>query len=142
MGRGDEFMPEKRGLLFLQPSVAITFNLQAIRDAHAGAQPVRFRAVAGLADCRKFPTLNPKQRELWGRKPNNCVSFWVFVDGRAAIARSDFRPEDGAYPLRVDLAPHNTFLTLVAVNDRGVAWFVFGDPVLEASVSESASAEE
>jgi hypothetical protein len=141
MGRGDQFMPAGRGVLFCQPSVGITFNLKAIRHAHADAQPIRFRAVAGLADCRKFPTLDPKQRELWGHKPNNVVSFWVFVDGRVAVARRDIQPEDGAIPLNVDLGPSDVFLTLATINDRGVAWFVFGDPVLEASVPESAPAE-
>ena len=46
---GEQFMPNGRGLLCMHANAGITFNLEAMRKVHARRQPVRFKAVAGVA---------------------------------------------------------------------------------------------
>jgi hypothetical protein len=123
MGPGKQFMPDGRGLLGLHPNAGITFRLDAMRRAYAGAVPARFRTVVGMADAHR-----------WAENPDEVlrVDVWVFVDGRLKWNRSGLRAQDGPLPLRIDLGPSDRFLTLVSAAYRSVGgWVVFGDPVLE-----------
>jgi hypothetical protein len=100
-----------------------------MRNLVPGAWPARFRAVAGMADAHKFD-------------PNGLglADLWIIVDGRLKQKQTQFRPQDGAIPLSVDLGPTDQFLTL-ATTDGGNGyfcdWVVFGDPVLEMSPIEA-----
>ncbi len=132
MGPGKQFMPDHRGLLGLSPNVGITFNLEAMRRAHPGTVPSRFRAVAGLADARRVFAEHGQDPD---RLPASVAAdLWVFVDGRLKFKRLQLRPESGTLKVDVELAPGDRFLTL-AVTDGGdkivADWFVLGDPVLE-----------
>ena len=115
MGRGEQYMPDRRGLLGLHPNTGITFDLEAVRKRYPNIRPSRFRAVAGVA-CNE-----------------NVIDVWVFVDGNVKLRRSGLHHEDGAIRMDVELSPVDRFLTLVSTcgEQYQYAWFVFGDPVLE-----------
>ena len=110
MGRCEQFMPEGRGLLYLQPNVGITFDLQTVRQMYVGARPARFRAVAGLSACRYCISFDPQRDDM--------VNFWIFIDGRLALNRMDYRPKDAAIPVSIGLGPNDRFLTLVTINNQ------------------------
>ncbi len=116
------FMPEGRGLLGFSANVGLTFNLEAVRKAYPGSRPVRFRAIAGLADAHPF------------LEPDNVADFWIFVDGQLKLNRMGLRPKDGTVAVNVALRPGDQFLTLASTDGgdgNGFDWIVFGDPVLE-----------
>jgi hypothetical protein len=127
-GPGRQFMPEGRGLLGFCGDMAITFNLEATRKMYPGLRPSQFHAVAGVADCRPlWPSATPLAR------------LWIFVDGRLKLSRAEFRPEDGALSVDVEIGAKDRFLTLAIINgstkDCG-DWVVFGDPVLRMTSTE------
>ncbi|MBU4270903.1 MAG: NPCBM/NEW2 domain-containing protein [Planctomycetes bacterium] len=123
MGPGEQFTPKHRGLLGLSPNVGVTFDLEAMRRAHPGVTPSRFRAVAGLGDPDRLVASD-----------DGLVDLWVFADGRLKFKRIGLRRLDGTVKVDVELGPGDRFLTL-AVTDGGDEivsdWFVLGDPVLE-----------
>jgi len=126
MGRGEQFMPDGRGLLGINADTGITFDLEAIRRAHPGFVPDRFRAMAGLGDARR---LTPSA--------DGMADVWVFVDGRLKLKREQLRPQDGAIDVNVEIGPSDRFLTLVVTdggNGSQCDWVVFGDPVLHTTV--------
>jgi hypothetical protein len=118
MGPGDEYMPERRGLLALAPNAGLTFDLVAIRKAHPEfAGPLRFRASASLAN------------------PNGLADILVFVDGQLKLQRMGLRQADGVIRVDMRLGPDDKFLTLASTDGgNGVQsdWIVFGDPILSA----------
>ncbi len=134
MGRGEQFMPDGRGLLGLHANVGITFSLEAIRRAYPNVVPSRFRAVAGVGDAKPFhPTVDA------------MADVWIFVDGRLVLERIGLRPQDGTVEVRVDLGPDDRFLTLVSTdggNTPWADWVVFGDPVLQMASTEPENRKE
>jgi len=129
MGRGEEFMPEKLGILGLHPNAGITFDLEAIRAARPGIQPVRFRGVFGMGDASAVIPPQDRARSSYQR-----ADAWVFVDGRLKWNRSHLGRKDGPLAVSVDLEPHDRFLTVVSTDSGGDASFdyvVLGDPVLD-----------
>jgi hypothetical protein len=118
-------MPEGRGLLGLHANTGITFDLDAMRQAHPGVRPARFRALTGLGNTQgAFP----------GLIYHGQAALWVFVDGRLSLARRQLHPEVAPMKVDVELAPGDRFLTLVSTSgssDKESTWVVFGDPVLE-----------
>jgi len=122
MGRGEQFMPNKRGLLGLHPNAGITFSLEAIRRVFPEIVPCKFHAIAGLADARPLaPAADGK------------ADVWVFVDGRLRLKRIGLRPDDRALEVSIPLGPTDRFLTIVSTdggNGYDNDWVVFGDPVL------------
>ena len=122
MGRGEQFMPEGRGLLGLHANAGITFNLLVARRMWQDTWPTRFRAVAGLASADGTSA------------GAGMADIWVFVDGRLKQKRLRLRPQDGTVDVDVELGPSDRFLTLVVTDGgNGYEWdyVVFGDPVLE-----------
>jgi hypothetical protein len=49
LGRGEQFMPQHRGLLCMHANAGITFNLETMRKLYSSGRPARFRALAGVA---------------------------------------------------------------------------------------------
>ena len=98
-GQGEEFMPERRGLLGMSASSGITFSLDAMRKTYHGARPARFRAVAGMASDRDvYPNVA------------GLADLWVFVDGQVKFKRTQFGPQDGAFSVNVEIGPTDHFL--------------------------------
>jgi len=129
MGRGEQFMPEERGLLGLHSNTGITFDLAAIRRTFPKFVPGRFQAVAGVADASHLTDI-----------ADGMVDFWVFVDGRLALKRMNVRPEDAPFGVDVELKSNDRFLTLVVTdggNTAGSDWAVFGDPVLHVEPGDA-----
>ena len=128
----DQFMPERRGLLCLPPSVGITFSLEAIRKRYPGVRPARFHAVAGLVG-------NPT------RDPRAASDMWVFIDGSLKLKRIQLHLEDGPVPVDVEIGPEDRFLTLVS-SDRELLLtqhgLVFGDPVLQMTPAAQPAREQ
>ena len=126
MGRGEQYMPEKRGLLDMHPNKGITFSLEAMRKLYPGVRPVRFRA-----------------RPAW-RAQKGLADFWVFVDGQLKLKRMHLRQQDGVVRVDVAIGPADRFLTVVSTdggNGDDYDWVVFGDPVLETSTIERGGKE-
>ena len=122
---GPEFMPERRGLLAMCAGSGITFDMAAIRKAHAGRPLVRFRATAGKAS----PSL---------------AEMFVFVDGRLAWKSGVISDRSGVKRVDVPIRSTDRFLTLVTIeasDGRGSDWTVFGDPVLECLDSDLETVE-
>ncbi|MBN1393432.1 MAG: NPCBM/NEW2 domain-containing protein [Pirellulales bacterium] len=129
MGRGDEFMPEDRGLLGFHTNKGITFDLRAMREAHKGIRPSIFKAVIGLADA------SVAYADRFGK-----ADVWIFVDGRLAWKH---RVHQGEKPVaaEVELGPDAQFLTILGTNAGDGSsgdWLVLGDPVLELAETEAA----
>ncbi|NLF09685.1 MAG: hypothetical protein GX594_17140, partial [Pirellulaceae bacterium] len=135
IGSAEQFMPEGRGLLALHSNSGVTFDLEAIRRAHAGVAIRSFRTVAGMEDIRRFGGVTSPSLA------DPAADVWVFVDGRLEYKREKFRPTDGAAGIAVALPPDARFLTLATTDgaeddgQRAFAgdWIVFGDPVLQIS---------
>lgn len=129
MGSGEQFMPDRRGLLCFHANAGITFNLEAMRKMHPDVRPARFRATAGLVDGRF-------------RKPSalGMADVWVFVDGRLKLKHMQLRPRDGTINVDVELGPHDRFLAIALTDgdaNRSFDWVVIGDPVLLMTPTES-----
>jgi hypothetical protein len=123
LGRCDQYMPERRGLLGLHANAGITFNLAAMRDRYPGVRPVRLRAVAGVAEApgRHSPD-------------EGTADIYVFVDGKVKLEQMQFRPGQSAFAVDVEIGADDRFLTLVATDGgEGCScnWVVFGDARLE-----------
>jgi hypothetical protein len=125
MGRGEQFMPDRRGLLCMHANAGITLDLAAMRKMYPGSRPARFRATAGLADAAAV---------LADVIPYGMVDLWIFVDGRLMFKRQGLEPKDGAVAVNVELGSKDRFLTIVVTDGDARAnydWAVFGDPVLD-----------
>ena len=118
---GDDFMPQRRGLLAMHSNVGLTFSLDAIRRAREGRQFNRFRATAG-------------------KDKSTLADLWVFIDGRLAWSALHLTDASGVKQINVPIRPEDRFLTLVSTDGGeqviGGDWTVFGDPVLEWVASE------
>ena len=129
MGRGEQFMPEGRGLLALHSNVGITFDLEAMRRIHRGTRPRQFSAVVGMVDLKRL-------------LPNaaGVADVWVLIDGQVKFKRPQLLLGDGVIKCGVEIGPTDRFLTL-AVTDPGAghayALVVFGDPLLELETVET-----
>jgi hypothetical protein len=133
VGQGEQFMPERGGLLGLQSSQGITFNLAAMRKMYPEVRPARFRATAGVADSQSVHEMLPD---------DGLSDIWVFVDGRVKFKQTQIRPKDGAFKVDVELGPNDRFLTLVSTdggNKNDYDWVVFGEPVLDMVPAEEDS---
>ncbi|NLF09469.1 MAG: hypothetical protein GX594_16030 [Pirellulaceae bacterium] len=123
IGNAEHFAPERRGVLALCPNAGITFNLETMRKNYPEVRPIRFRAVAGMADARP---LYPGADGL--------AEIWIMIDGRLKFHRENIRPTNAPISVDVSLASGDQYLTIVATdggNGCACDWIVFGDPVLE-----------
>ncbi len=126
IGPSRQFMPEGRGLMSLPPNKGLTFDLEAARKIFPEVRPARFRAVAGLGD---YLAAHPD-----AKGENGMADVWVFVDGRLKFKRLKLLPQDGPFPINLELGPKDRFLTLVSTdagNTIARDCVVFGDPVLD-----------
>jgi len=130
MGQGERFQPERKGLLCLRPNAGITFDLEALRTAHEGARPARFRAIAGVADASEI---------MADKDPQGKADLWVFVDGRLKQQRLQLQPQDGVAEINVELGTVDRFLTLVSTDSNDGStfdWVVWGDPTLDMAETD------
>jgi hypothetical protein len=114
------------GLLFLHANNAITFDLEAIRQANSGLKLSRFRATASNT-CSDV---------------NYCADIWVLVDGKKQFQRRQINRSNGAFPVAVPIRDKDRFLTLAATDGGDGVHFdfiVFGDARLELSPAEKAA---
>ena len=125
---GVDYASGGHGLIFLHANKGITFDLEAIRQANAGCKLVRFRSVAGNAECDSET----------GKGVYADVS--VLVDGQVRFRRSQISSMHGAFEIALRLQANERFLTLVATDGgNGIAsdWIIFGDPRLELLPSDA-----
>jgi hypothetical protein len=118
------------GGLFLHANKAITFDLQAIRQANRYCKLLRFRAVAGNTE-----TVSEKGAAV-------LTDVWVLVDGQPRFRRREICGLNGAFPINIPLGENDRFLTLAATdggNDIRGDWILFGDPQLDLMPIDSAS---
>ena len=128
MGKGEQFMPQGRGLLCLCSNVGITFSIEAMRNRFPDVRPARFRATVGMVDAR-----------YWKSWAESLADVWIFVDGRLKTNRLKLKPEDGTFNVDLKLGPRDRFLTIVMTeggNGRMYDWLVFGDPVIEMAAAD------
>ncbi len=115
------------GAIVLHASNAITFDLDAIRNANPGCRLEVFRAIAGNCDSGK---------SVMG---NTYADLSVLVDGKVRYRRRQIQMSDGGYSVIVPIENTDRFLTLVATDggdDISHDWVVFGDPRLEMTATE------
>ena len=119
---GIDYAAPGHGVLYMHTNKGITFDLEAIRRANAGAKLNRFLAMTGNAAVHV-----PEAEHL-------RADVWVFVDGKSQFQQRDINATHGAWDVVVPLHDSNRFLTL-ASSDAGDTyacdWIVFGDPRLE-----------
>jgi hypothetical protein len=123
VGRGERFMPERRGLLCLHPNAGITLNLAAMRETNPGKWPRRFRALAAMFD-----------RTVLTPGPPGLADLWILVDGKLKLERVHYRPQDNPIRVDIELGRTDRFFTLAATDGGNGAngdLVVFGDPVFE-----------
>jgi hypothetical protein len=128
IGEAKQFMPAGRGLLCIHPNAGITFDLDAIRQAH-GVSARQFCATVGMADARRFGVEQTEERPLKS-------DVWILVDGQLKWSRKELGPDDPPTAVRVELGRHDRFLTLVtsAYLSAGDC-VVIGDPALDFSAA-------
>ena len=121
---GVDYASFGHGLLFMHANKGITFDLDAIRRAHHGWKPLRFRAVAG----------NSIGESMMGLE---LADFWVIVDGQVRFQRYAVNGHSGAFVIHLRIGETDRFLTLAATNSTdsssGISgdWTMFGDPRLD-----------
>ncbi|HTN76620.1 MAG TPA: DUF1553 domain-containing protein, partial [Pirellulaceae bacterium] len=116
-----DFAKQEHSLLAIHANAAITFDLQAIRQAGAPDE-MKFTALAGY----------------FGQTPTAGASYFVYVDGKLQASREAIGRNDGPLPVEVTLPADARFLTLMATdNGNGIshdqicfanAWLVAAKP--------------
>jgi hypothetical protein len=122
---GVDYASAGHGLVFLHASSAITFDLDALRQANPGAKLLRFRATAANTGATDFDSL---------------ADLWVLVDGQSRFQRRQINATSGVFPVAVPIGDGDRFLTLAATDGgNGIShdWIIFGDARLELLPSES-----
>lgn len=111
---GVDYSSKDHGLLFMHANKAVTFNLDAIRQANPGFKITRFLTMSSSME--------------------GSVDAWFLVDGKERFSRCKISQSYSAMPITIPLRENEHFLTL-AVTDGGDGiggdWMIFGDPRLE-----------
>lgn len=97
---GMDFAAEGHHLLGLHANAGITFDLQAMRQAHNWHRTVRLTAWLGY----------------FGASGAFHADAWVFADGRKIYHRRALKREDGAVSVDLVLQPDVRFLTLMSTD--------------------------
>ena len=121
-----DYSQKDHGLLFLHTNKGITFDLEAVRRANPGWQPVRFNAMSG--------SLGPGMADVW-----------LVVDGCERFSRHVISKNFANMPVAVPLHKKDRFLTLMATDGGdGISadWVLFGDPRLELARDKTKSSED
>jgi NPCBM/NEW2 domain-containing protein len=98
----------------------ITFDLDKIRESLPGSRVVAFSSLCGLTGTKDYP----------------IADFWVLVDGQKRFSMIEARQQDRARSVRVNLADHDRFLTIVVTDSGnkpgagGADWGIFAKSVL------------
>jgi len=124
---GVDFSTEGQTLLSLHANAAITFDLEAIRNAGAPAE-MTFTSLVGY----------------FGQTPTGGAQFAVYVDGQLRTNHPAIGAKDGLIPIEVALPAEARFLTLMATDGgNGISHdqICFGNPRLIDAQSESRSEE-
>lgn len=120
---GSDFGASDHSLLALHANAAITFDLEALRQAGAPAE-MKFTTLAGY----------------FGETPKNGASFAVYLDGESRAARERIGREDGLIAVEIAVPSTARFLTLMATDGgNGISHdqICFADPWLtSAALSE------
>lgn len=113
-------------LLGLHANAGITFDLQALRDAHALTAPLRFSSVVGYG----------------GRTVEPSAEFWVLLDGELKSTAKLGRNDTVSVMLEIpDAARFLTFISTDGGNGYGHDQISFGDARLVESRPASATPE-
>jgi hypothetical protein len=119
---GQVFGTRAHPAIFMHANVGITFDLEAMREALAGARILAFQAKCGMMTTGSAGSPERASRAV----------FWVLVDGDVQFRRIEEHP-GAATPVDVALKDRDRFLTLVTTDggdghqsDR----CFFGDPAL------------
>jgi hypothetical protein len=122
----DDYSTAGHGVLLVHANSAMTFDLQAIRNA-IGGKPIRFRAVAGNA-----ATMAEVKAVF--------ADFWLLVDGKPRFVRKHDAGRAAPILVSVPLGEKDRFLTL-AFTDGGDGcgwdWTMLGDPQLDIVVTQA-----
>ena len=114
---GTDFSKDGHSLLSLHANVAVTLDLQAMRQK-------------GLPDHVLFRT----QVGYFGQTPNAGAGIAVFLDGQRVFERSSLGRADGLVDVAIPIVSSIHFLTLMATdggNDISHDQICFADPQLE-----------
>lgn len=114
---GTDFSKDGHSLLSLHANVAITFDLQAMRQK-------------GLSDHVLFKT----QVGYFGQTPKAGAGIVVFLDGKRVFERNSIGRADGLVDVAIPIRSSVRFLTLMATdggNDISHDQICFADPQLE-----------
>jgi hypothetical protein len=126
---GIDYASDGHGLLFLHANNAITFDLDAIRQANPDSKLLRFRATAANTE------------------PVNvgCVAdIWVLIDGQRRFQRRQINCVSGVFVVQVPIGKTDRFLTLAATDGGdgvGHDWIIFGDARLELAYNVKPNAK-
>ena len=130
---GVNYAQPPHSMLGLHANKGVTFDLDAVRAARPGRKLLRFSAVAGNGGV--------------GR-----ADFHVYLDGKPKASQIGITEIGRVYPIDLDLADGDRFLTLIATDgagDIGSDQIFFGDPKLvlapsgdDAASQAAAAAEE
>jgi hypothetical protein len=129
---GVDYSSPGHGFVFLHANKGITFDLEAIRRANPGFEPVRFRAVAG---------------NTGGAQLMNDVALladlWVLVDGKWRWRRREVNAYNGGFAVSIPISRGDRFLTLAATDggnrNTWEDFTMFCDPRLELAPVQSGS---
>ena len=114
---GVDYNKAPHRLLGFHANKGITFDLEAVREAHGGGV-YRFSSVVAYG----------------GGEDTTKADFFLYVDGQLRAAQRGFGKKDGGHGVTFDISEGERFLTLIATDgDDGIGHdqVYFGDPKLE-----------
>jgi hypothetical protein len=129
---GVDYTSSGHGMLLLHANNAITFDLDAIRDAYPQAKVLRFHGWVANVEI-----VSARGEDAW-------ADAWVIIDGKERFKRRELTSWSGALRVAVPIAPRDRFLTLAATdggNGLHNDWIVFCDPRLELVTTEGDESE-
>ena len=125
---GVDYASPGHGLLAMHANKAVTFDLEVIRKANPGYEPLRFCAMTGNTEMES------------DRGEAVYADVWVLVDGQVRFRRRQINGYNGAFSVIIPIVKNEHFLTLAATDgENGIAadWIIFGDPRLELAPTKA-----
>ena len=114
-----DYAQKEHCYFFLHSNKGVTFDLEAIRQAHPDATIRRFLAVLGNAS-------------------EGLADVWILFDGKERFCRREISNKFVAMPVNIPIRKEDRFLTLIATDggdDIFSDWIMLGDPRLELVVN-------
>lgn len=117
-----------RSLVFIHANKGITYDIEAIENAHPGWQLTRLTGIVANTEPTSVSRAGEEQSLRFS------ADVWVLIDGEIAFTAFDLRRQTGAVELDIDIPLGAKRLTLIATSGMNAIttdWVMLGDPAFE-----------